>query len=300
MIHNISLARLSTFAIGGRASNYVPVNKLKDLILILNYFHQENIPFKIFSGGSNVVFPDNGISQFLIHIKDGVHELENKIITADAGVPLARVISTAINNSLRGLENLSGIPGSIGGAVVGNAGAYGSSVSQVVREVKVWSDGKTTWLKNDDCRFSYRESLFKKNKFVVLKVKLEFTPSVKKKLQEINVLIIKKRKIKYKKEIKCPGSFFKNIIAGDIPEKVLKKIDPQKIIHGKIPTGYLLDTVGARGMSIGGIKISPDHGNLFINKGKGKAQDVRKLAEILKNKIIKTYGIKLEEEIRYL
>ena len=161
VLHDISLSSLSTFGIGGLAKNYIPVDSRQNLIKTLNFLHKNNVPFKIFSGGSNIVFPDKGVKDFLIHWKKGNLSNQGKLIIADAGVLLKEVIELAINNGLSGLENLSGIPGSIGGAVVGNAGAYGNSVSEVVFNVQVWSKGQIKWLSFANCQFSYMESIFK-------------------------------------------------------------------------------------------------------------------------------------------
>jgi UDP-N-acetylmuramate dehydrogenase len=104
---------------------------------------------------------------------------------------------------------------------------------------------------------------------------------------------------KYKPNLKCPGSFFKNILVEDLTKKILKNIDESKIVEGKIPAGYLLELVGAKGMRSGGVEIASFHGNLFINKGGGTAKDVMRLARLLKTRVKKKFDINLEEEIRY-
>ena len=118
-------------------------------------------------------------------------------------------------------------------------------------------------------------------------------------LEKISYDIIKTRLKKYKLGLRCPGSFFKNVLVKEVSEKSLKLISQNKIIEGKIPAGYLLEEVGAKGMRVGGIQIADFHGNLFINTGLAKAVDVKKLAKILKNRVKKKFGIVLEEEIRY-
>lgn len=297
--HNIQLSRLSTFGIGGLVKNYIPVERESDLVRVLDYLRHRKVPIRIFSGGSNIVFPDDGLDLFLIHFKNGSFKVEGISILADAGVPLSKVINLAIENGLQGMENLSGIPGSIGGAVVGNAGAYGSSVSNTLIKVKIWHQGKIKWLDKKDCQFSYRESIFKHQPFSILRIEIKFIKSDPQRLKKISDEIIKIRKQKYKKDLKCPGSFFKNIEVKNLSDSVLKKIDPQKIIAGKVPAGYLLDSVGARGMQVGDIRIADFHGNLFINSGQGKAGEVKKLASVLKKKVYQKFGILLEEEIRY-
>ncbi len=217
----------------------------------------------------------------------------------DAGVDLAEVISYSITQGWKGLENLSGIPGTIGGAIVGNAGAYGHAMVEVVEKVEVLDGENRLWMDNRECNFSYRESLFKHKPYLILKAVLKLEQGNREELERISKEIIKKREVKYHPGIRCPGSFFKNIIASDLNEEQLGKIDKTKIVYGKVPAGYLLEEVGAKGMKIGGIEIASYHGNLFINRGKGTAADVKKLAAILKEKVRERFGIELEEEIRY-
>ena len=298
--HNVSLASLSTFAIGGLAKNHIPVSGAEDLIKVLNYFWRKKLKFKIFAGGSNIVFPDQGLNDYLIQFKDGKLVYSRDKITADAGIMLSLVIEKAISHGLTGLENLSGIPGSIGGAIVGNAGAYGLSVSEVVNRVLVWYQGKVKWLTKKECKFGYRESVFKKKPFIVIKAEFVFEKSDAEKLRKISDEIINLRKVKYKEGLKSPGSFFKNVLSAKVSPEVLSKIKESVIIAGKIPAGFLLTEVGARGMKVGGIEVSDFHGNLLINnKGNGTSHDVNKLAAVLKEKVRKKFGILLEEEVRY-
>jgi UDP-N-acetylmuramate dehydrogenase len=296
---NIPLAPLSTFKIGGRAQYFCEVKSPADLAEAVNFAGVQKIPYRILAGGSNVVFPDGKMKGLLIKISMGGMKLTRNQLTAGAAVPLSEVIRKSIRAGLKGLETLSGIPGTVGGAVVGNAGAYGHSISEVVEKAEVWADGKVKILKNKDCRFAYRESDLKHKDYVVLNVTLKFKKGDRKKLGKISRDIIKIREKKYKPGIRCPGSFFKNVLVKDISGKALLKINRAKIIDGKIPAGYLLEEVKAKGMRVGGIYIADFHGNLFVNSGKGKASDVKKLSKILKDKVQKKFGIKIEEEVRY-
>lgn len=221
-------------------------------------------------------------------------------ITVDAGVLLSDLVAKSIETGkISGLQSLSGIPGTVGGAVVGNAGAYGHSISEVVEKVEIWNGKLRRWLTKNDCEFSYRESIFKKKPYLVLRVICKLQQGSADQLRIISEEIITLRQKKYKPGLKCPGSFFKNVLVQDIDKKSLDMIDQSIIIDGKIPAGYLLSEVGARGMKVGNIEIADFHGNLFINRGGGLARDVKKLAEILKSKVKDKFGIMLEEEIRY-
>ena len=311
---NVPLAPLSTFRIGGSAEYFYSSKKSDDLIEAIKWAKQQGAPYRVLASGSNIVFPDNKLKGLLIQVVDGKVKClpagrqvrSSRTLIADAGVPLERIVKKSITSGLKGLEMLSGIPGTVGGAIVGNAGAYGRSISEVVERVEVWEPfggvqgkGKRRWLTNKDCHFGYRWSVFKEKPYLLLKAVLKFRKGNSEKLNEISRDIIKLRLKKYKPNLRCPGSFFKNILVKDVSKKALGRVDKSKIIEGKIPAGYLLDEVGAKGMRVGGIEIAGFHGNLFINKGGGTAADIRKLSRILKSKVKKKFGIELEEEIRY-
>ncbi|OGG31937.1 UDP-N-acetylenolpyruvoylglucosamine reductase [Candidatus Gottesmanbacteria bacterium RIFCSPLOWO2_02_FULL_40_10] len=296
---SVSLAGLSTFSIGGKVDNLVEIKNRNGLLTSLSYFKKNKISFKVFAEGSNIVFPDKGINGFLIRLINGsVYKIGNEIVS-DAGVTLTKLINFSIKNGLSGLEKLSGIPGSVGGAVVGNAGAYGISVSDIIQEVECWDNGKIYWLTNADSRFRYRDSIFKHKPFVIVSVRFRLKKSSYDSLRKTSLEIISIREKKYKPGLKCPGSFFKNIIVADLKKTVIERIGFENIKYGKIPAGFLLEKVGACGMSVGDIEIASFHGNLFYNKGKGKSEEVKKLAGILKAKVYKKFGTFLEEEIRY-
>lgn len=297
---NVSLAPLSTFKIGGRAEYFYLAKNSDYLIEAIKWAKNRKLPWRIFSGGSNIVFPDGKLKGLLIKI-DGVKlEFRGSKILADPGAALAELIQKSIAHSLKGLETLFGIPGTLGGAIVGNAGAYGHSISEVVEKVEVLNRKSIKqWLKNKECQFAYRESIFKHKPLIILRTVLRFKKGNSKILKKVSRDIIKLRLKKYKPGLRCPGSFFKNVLVKEVSQISLKKVDKSKIIEGKIPAGYLLEEVGAKGMKIGGIQIADFHGNLFINRGGAKAADVKKMARILKGKVRRKFGIELEEEIRY-
>ena len=297
---NVRLARLSTFRIGGRAALFCQVASPEELVKAVAWAQKRGIPYKIVAAGSNVVFPDTTLKALLIRVAGGRVRFKGRSCIADAGVPLAEVIEQAIRRRLEGLETLSGIPGTIGGAVVGNAGAYGHSVAEVVERVEVWDDRKHRLLDRSKCRFAYRESVFKMKPLVLLRVFLRFRHGNARQLRQAARQIIMVRSKKYRPGLQCPGSFFKNVLVKTVSNKSLARIDRGKIIDGKIPAGYLLEEVGAKGMRVGGIVIAPFHGNLFVNRGGGTAREVRALARILRNRVKGRFGIELEEEIRYL
>ncbi len=296
---NVALRPFSTFHIGDRAAFFCQIASPEELIAAASWAKKCGPPYRIVAGGSNVVFPDAKLEAFLIRVAGGKTLFKGTSCIADAGVPLGVVIERAIGRGLRGLETLSGIPGTIGGAVVGNAGAYGHSISEVVDKVEIWDGKRRRFLPRIRCEFEYRESVFKSRPWLLLRVFLRFRHGDVRKLRRASREIIRLRQKKYRPGLKCPGSFFKNVLRKKVAKRSLARIDQRKIIEGKIPAGYLLEEAGAKGLRVGGIAIAPFHGNLFINKGGATAHDVRKLARILKRRVKKKFGICLEEEIRY-
>jgi UDP-N-acetylmuramate dehydrogenase len=299
LLQRVALAPLSTFRIGGYAEYFVSVRKPEDLIATVLFAKNLRLPYWILAGGSNVVFPDGELRGLLIQIRGGELTFEGTRCCVDAGVQLSEVVGESLRRGLAGLETLAGIPGTIGGAIVGNAGAYGHSLAEVIDKVEIWDGKSRRWLGRAQCRFRYRESLFKEKPYLVLRALLKFRRGDPKKLTQISQDIIRKRLRKYKRGLRCPGSFFKNVLVGEVSKHSLEQIDRSKIIERKIPAGYLLEQVGAKGMRVGGIVIAKFHGNLFINRNHGTAQDVRRLARILKARVRRKFGIGLEEEIRY-
>jgi UDP-N-acetylmuramate dehydrogenase len=296
---NILLSTYSTFKIGGPAKYFVKVSTSADILSAIAWAREKKIAYRIVAGGSNIVFPDEGIDGLIIHVSGNEVTLKENTLTAQAGVLLAKVIETAIEEGKSGLEQLSGIPGTIGGAVVGNAGAYGRNIGEVVERIEIFNGEVSRWIQKDECHFSYRHSIFKENPYLVLQVVLTLSAGKKEDLKKLSQEIIKIREKKYKPGLACPGSFFKNIITSNISPTVLKRIDTSKIIAGKIPAGYLLQEIGAPGMRKGGIAVADFHGNLLFNIGHGTAKEVKELAQELKERVKARFGILLEEEVRY-
>lgn len=301
---NINLKPKTTFGVGGVARQYLVVRNSNELIRVIKQLIKNKEPYILIAGGSNVVFPDGVFDKTVVHLKPKIFtdliSVNKKMVTVEAGVPLSFLIKQALVNNLAGLESLSGIPGSVGGAIVGNAGAYGQTISDHLVSVTVFDGQKIFNLTKDDCRFKYRHSLFKEKNLIVLKAKFKLTTGDGKELKKKSNSIIKTRNAKYVPGIKCPGSFFKNVLIKDLPASIVKKIDQTKIIDGKIPAGYLLEQVGAKGMKEGDIFVASFHGNLIINKNSGSFKDLEILVKKLKSKVKKRFGINLEEEVRYM
>ncbi|MDO8575070.1 MAG: UDP-N-acetylmuramate dehydrogenase, partial [bacterium] len=252
------------------------------------------------------IFGDKGFNGLIVKNQIENFQKTGNKIRVGAGNNLLKIINRLNKLGLAGMEKMAGIPGTVGGALYGCAGASGQEIKDCLVGVRIY-DGKTTrWLSKNQCRFNYRESIFKINKNrIILGAEFKFNIGNSKNLINKSKEIIKIREKKYWPGLLCPGSFFKNIIIKNIKplalrKKLLEKIGKDKIMFGKIPAGYILEAVGAKGMKRGGIKVANHHGNLIYNSGKGKASEILKIAKILKSKVKKKFGLKLEEEIQYL
>jgi UDP-N-acetylmuramate dehydrogenase len=296
---DIPLSPFTTFGIGGNAEEFLSVSSV-ELVDALNYLSSHGGYTLLIGSGSNVVIPDEGIPGMVVRIIGGEVVQHENVFLVDAGVPLHRVVHTSIQKGFSGLEYFTGIPGTVGGAVVGNAGAYGHSLSEVIEEVKIWNQGAVMWMKAGSCAFSYRESIFKHREYVVIQVALKLHPSNKEQLVKISDEILTSRQSKYPSHLKCAGSFFKNVLVSSVSPKSLTRIPEGAIRDGKISAGYLLEQVGAIGMKEGGIAVSAFHGNVLVKNDQGSAKELRTLDKRLKELVKNRYDILLEEEVRVI
>lgn len=304
---NVYLKSLTTIKIGGLARFFIEVKDEQKLIQLLNFLQKEKIKYCLIGEGSNVVFSDDGYSGVVVKIGLDKLEIDNEKVSVGAGINLLNFINELNKNGLAGIEHMAGIPGTLGGAICGNAGAYGQETKDCLVRVRYFDPDNSVIkdITKSRARFGYRESIFKKHDdWIILGADFVFKRGSVKELQKTSRDTITLREKKYPKTLKCPGSFFKNIVLAKLSakdrERLIQKISPGKIIHGKVPAGVLLEVVGAKGMEVGGIKVADYHANLIFNKDKGTAKDVKELAEILKKKVRDKFGVELEEEVVFI
>lgn len=299
---NYPLKNVTTLQIGGPAKKFVEVTTQEDLIEAIQYAKDQKLPYLLIGGGSNLLVADEGIDCLVIKNEAaGIMRDVNKI-SVKSGTPLQTLVDYTINHGLAGLQKLTGIPGTVGGAVYGNAGAYGQTISDHLTTISALNTNNEAieQLSNSDCHFNYRNSIFKKTRDTILEVTFQLEPGDPKILAEEAKETLAKRLVKYPPGIKCPGSFFKNLVASEIPEEILKNIPPEKIVYGKVPAGALLEEVGAKGQKSDGIEIASYHANLFINEGTGTAETFYNLAKIYAEKVKERFGITLEPEVQLI
>lgn len=307
--NNIPLSKISFMKVGGKAKFFISVKTENELKFAIKYCLENRKKWFIIGDGSNIIPNDKGVKGLVIQNKITKIVIKNRTVFASAGENLLKFISLINKHGLAGMEKMAGIPGTIGGAIYGNAGAYGQEIQNCIKKVQVYDAAHHSirWLSKHNCQFDYRESIFKKRKeLIILWAKFAFARNVPKILKNISKNIIALRQQKYPSGLACPGSFFKNIVFSKLPlhtqmflKKCIKKSELSKW-HGKLPAGYLLEKIGAKNFKSGGIRVAKHHANLIYNDGKGKSKDIAKLSAILKKKVKNKFGIILEEEVQFI
>ncbi len=301
---NVPLAPLSTFRIGGVARYYAEASGALELAEIFEYAEKNGLSLHVLGGGSNVLFSDKGFSGIVVRMNGGGIKVVGEKIIAGAGVPLFDVVLAAKDASLQGIEKLAGIPGSFGGAVRGNAGAFGTEIGQYVVSVKVLDphSGMVSEYSQSQCAFEYRSSFFKKNpKIVIVSAEIRLQPGEKEDIDRIIKETVATREAKHPQSALCAGSFFMNPVVTD--EHLLKEFEkdtgnPSR--DGKLPAGWLIDHAGLRGKKIGGAQVSLMHPNYLLNTGEATAADIITLASLIKTRVRDEFHIRLQEEVQFV
>ena len=298
------LAKYTTFKIGGQAKYFFIAQDNEDLVRAVTFARKLKIPSYILGGASNVLVSDQGFNGLLIinQGKDILFKKDNKVV-ADAGVNLMTLVNKTIDAGLTGLEWAAGIPGTVGGAIRGNAGAYRGQMSDNLIGVEVMRGSKQFILDKKNCGFGYRDSVFKHNNDVIISAEFALQKGDKVALQNKIKQILAERKAKQPLEYPSAGCVFQNVIINSTNEDKVKQIGnlPKEYLERKkIPTAWLIEQLDLKGKTIGGAQISDKHANFIVNLGKATANDVIQLISLVKMKVRNTYGIELMEEIEYV
>jgi UDP-N-acetylmuramate dehydrogenase len=245
-----------------------------------------SVEFFVIGGGSNLLVADSGYPGLIIRVSVGGLRVENETeVVCGAGEDLMALVSFSADNALAGLEFAAGIGGAVGGAVYGNAGAYGGEIGNVLNQaVLVSRTGQVKTVDNKYFRFGYRDSYLKSSREILVEARFQLAKGDKHSIREKIEGILNQRAAKFHRSDMCAGCFFKNIP------------DPNEE-HGKLPAGRLLEEVGAKKMSVGEARVSERHANVIINGGRATSKDIRQLADKLKEKVFRQFGIKLQEEV---
>lgn len=295
---NVGLAKYTTYKIGGPADYFISVKTAEELKKARRFADENNLPVFILAGGSNVLFADDGFRGLVIKIDIGDVKIGGKI-EAGAGIPMAELVSKSVEAGLKGIEWAGGLPGTLGGAVRGNAGCFGGEIKDIVGEVTTLNPaGEIKTYQNSECGFGYRDSVFKHNGEIILGAALNMRPGDKRALKEEVFEHIKYRQMKHR--IPSCGSVFKNVpvekISAAVALKFKDKIktDPFPVM----PVAALIAAAGLAGKTIGGAKITEEHANVIVNFNNAKAADILELINLAKEKVKKEFGVDLIEEVQ--
>jgi UDP-N-acetylmuramate dehydrogenase len=315
---NIPLAPYTTFKIGGPAKYFAEVSDEEALIEAIGYAKDNNLEFFILGGGSNILVSDKGFDGLVIKLQITSYELPaspaggiGTNLKCGAGLSLSEAVKVSAENSLSGLEWAAGIPGTVGGAIRGNAGAFGSDMVQIINNVDVLEiPNPKSQISNklqiqnynlQKCNFSYRNSIFKQNNNLIIKSAILNLKKGNKEKIESKIKENLEKRSKTQPTGFSAGSFFKNPVCKD--ESLRKQFETdtgQKCKDDKIPAGWLISEAGFLGKKVGNIQVSEKHGNFVINPGGGKAEEVIILASMIKQKVREKFNVQLSEEVQYV
>jgi len=295
------LSQHTRFGIGGPAAVYAEVGSEDSFRDVLRLLRDNQVSYTVVGDGTNLIVSDKGFPGVVLRLITREIARDGALVLAQAGASLQTLVDYSIQNGLRGLETLTGIPGSVGAAVYGNAGAYGHSISERVVSVRFFDGRQVRDFDNAQCRFQYRESIFKSHKeWIIFSTDLEMLQADADALRRTADDILKVRNQKFPVTMKCAGSIFKNLLLRDLPESVAAQVPASAIREGKIPAAWFLEQAGAKGLQRGDIHVADYHANLIYNAGAGTAADLCALIAELKARVQARFGIELEEEVQYV
>lgn len=287
---NISLAKHTSFKIGGPAKYFFIAKTKQDLIKAVKKAKELKVPFFILGKGSNVLALDKGFDGLIIRIQNSRlrqgfdRQAKLKTIYAESGVKLDDLVKLSFKKSLTGLEWAAGIPGTVGGAIYGNAQAFDNKMSEIVKSVEVF-DAMAMRIKDiskKQCYFSNKDSIFKKNKnLIIISAILKLKKGNRKEIQNKIKENLNQRKKRHPLNYSSAGSVFVNQ-------------------EGRSPSAYLIEQTGLKGLRIGKAEVSKKHAGFIINLGGAKAEDVLELIKIIKKEVKNKFGINLKEEIQII
>jgi len=281
---NVAMKDYTTFKTGGNCELLISPTSTDALGEIVKECNKKNIPYTVLGNGSNVLVSDDGLNGIVIYIAEGLSDiklLNDTTIYCEAGVKLGTLCNFALDNSLSGLEFAFGIPGSVGGAIFMNAGAYGGEMKDVVTKVyHIDKDGNEGCLIGDNLSFSYRKSAYEENGYIITGVELSLQKGNKTEIKEKMTDLLGRRKDKQPLEYPSAGSTFKRPAVGF--------------------AGAFIEECGLKGKQIGGAMVSEKHAGFIINYDNASSDDILKLMDYVKETVEKEKGVTLTPEVRFL
>lgn len=318
VVNGTSFSDITTLKVGGKIKHYFEVKSKEDLIEKVKFAKTNNLPIFVIGGGTDIAVSDRDFDGVVIkyfgqsYTATGV----GLRVNAEAGMNWDKLVEETVNKNLQGIECLSGIPGTVGASPIQNIGAYGQELSDVFVELNAYDIENEKFVKfnKDDCKFGYRESIFKQKeywqKFIIIDITLQLNKYEDKdlELQTIRneILRVRSEKLEDPKEIPNAGSFFKNPIVDERQKDDLLEKHKDLIYYPfdnnfKISAGWLIERAKWKGKTLGPVKVSDKHALIITNPdGKGSFNDVKKLADKIIEDVHKMFGITLEPEVQYI
>lgn len=296
-----SLCEHTTFRIGGQAEVLLSVTKPEQVVTVLEVARRFDVPVRCLGGGSNVLVSDDGVPGIVMINRVSNLAVEGEVVHAGGGYDWDALVEAMCERGLAGMSAMSGIPGSVGGAICGNAGAYGESVSDALVSVSVVNrDGTTATLAPDQLGLRYRHSRLKETGQIVVEATFALREDDRAQLREHRETILAARAAKHPpKSVGTAGSFFRNIEREADRRRLVKLLDLPDNGH-RVAAGLLLDRVGARGMCVGGAEVFEKHANIIINRGGATARDVLELSRRMRTMVREAFAIELEREVIWI
>lgn len=294
LLENEPMNKHTSFKVGGPARYFVKAESLDDLKKALDLAREKGIPFFILGNGTNLLVSDKGFDGVIITLAgdfSSIEDLGNGAFKVGAAIPLGRFARSVLKQGFAGIHKLAGIPGTLGGAIYMNAGAYGQEIGTSCTQVTVLdSDGNIREFAASECGFGYRQSIFQKNNAIILSATflLPTAASLGKTTADLEAELAEcmaKRKASQPLNMPNAGSTFKRLSAGaaDTP--------------AQIAPGYYIEQAGLKGYRIGDAEVSTVHANFIVNAGGATASDIKQLSEFVQQKVTEKFGIKLQREI---
>lgn len=280
---NEPMSRRTTFRVGGAAQIFAEPTDAEQVCALIKLCREENVPYSIIGNGSNLLVSDLGIDGVVIHIGSSMDavSVDGTVIIAGCGILLSRLSRIAEQNSLSGLEFASGIPGTLGGGICMNAGAYGGELKDVVRSVTYADEnGVIKTVHADELDFSYRHSMFSERQCAVLECTMELKHGTREEISASMRDYSARRAEKQPLDMPSAGSTFKR------PEGHF--------------AGQLIQDAGLKGFSVGGAQVSEKHAGFVVNKGSATSADIEELIKTVQQKVFENSGVMLEPEVKFI
>jgi UDP-N-acetylmuramate dehydrogenase len=301
---NFPLSKIAYFKIGGPAEAMVKAESRQDLIDLIQFCQKQDIKYTVLGSASNIIVSDEGVAGLVILAKHDNFQVINDSddsstvrVRADSGLNMTSLVKQTVNHGLTGLEQLVGVPGTLGGATYNNSHYLDFLISDCISQVEILNQfGEVIWLNKADCEFAYDSSRFQDSQEVILQVEFmlkkgDQTES-QKLMRESTIYRMKTQPL----GMPSSGCIFKNVPNND----QLKQLFPQFKDKSRVPAGFLIDQAGLKGMSQGSIQVSQEHGSFMVNTNGGTAKDVQILIEKVKQAVRKKFNVSLEEEVFYI